>query len=144
MFIKNKIYDLTTSGTFTTTPGVNGIYISSGTTVSAYNNLIGDLKAPSATSSDAIRGISITSTTTSASYNIYYNTVYMTGSGGAGFGATGIYHAANATSTTAKLDLRNNIIINNCTPSGSGLNRCLQEKCRLCRDISKLFKYFKQ
>ncbi|MEI7726785.1 MAG: hypothetical protein WCK09_16870, partial [Bacteroidota bacterium] len=118
---KNKIYDLTTSGAFTTTPGVNGIVMSAGTTVNIYNNLIGDLKAPAASSTDAIRGISITSSTSSTTYNVYYNTVYLTGAGGTNFGTSGIFHAASTTATTAKLDLRNNIIVNNCTPSGTGL-----------------------
>ncbi|MCX6231701.1 MAG: hypothetical protein NTZ33_09175, partial [Bacteroidetes bacterium] len=118
---KNKIYDLNTSGAFTTTPGVNGIYMSGGLTVNAYNNLIGDLRAAAAVSTDAIRGISITSTTASSAYNIYYNTVYLSGSGGTDFGTSGIFHAANATATTAKLELRNNIIYNNCTASGLGI-----------------------
>ncbi|MCX6156705.1 MAG: hypothetical protein NTY74_01855 [Ignavibacteriae bacterium] len=119
---RNKIYDLTTSGAFSTTPGVNGVVISGGTSVLAYNNLVGDLKAPASTSPDAIRGISVTSTTASTTYGIYYNTVYMTGtSSGTGFGTTGIYHTASTSPTTATLDLRNNIIANNCTPTGSGL-----------------------
>ncbi len=119
---KNKIYDLTTSGAFATSPGVNGLVISAGTLVTAYNNIIGDLKAPASTSSDAIRGISITSTTASTSYGIYYNTVYITGtSSGTGFGTTGIYHTASTSPTTASLDLRNNIIVNNCTPTGTGM-----------------------
>ena len=119
---RNKIYDLTTSGAFTTAPGVNGIVISAGTSVNAYNNLIGDLKAPASTSSDAIRGISITSAVASTSYNIYYNTVLLNStSSGTGFGTSGIYHAANTSPSTATLDLRNNIIVNNSTPTGSGL-----------------------
>ena len=119
---RNKIYDLTTSGAFATTPGVNGIVISAGTSVIAYNNLIGDLKAPTATSSDAIRGISVTSAVASTAYSIYYNTVYMNStSSGTGFGSTGIYHAASTSPTTATLDLRDNIIVNNCTPTGSGV-----------------------
>ncbi|MEI6348300.1 MAG: T9SS type A sorting domain-containing protein [Bacteroidota bacterium] len=119
---KNKIYDLTTSGAFTTAPGVNGIYISAGTTVNTNNNIIGDLKAPAANSTDAIRGISITSTTATTNYNVYYNTVYLNAtSTGTNFGVTGLYHAASSTGTTAKLDLRNNVIVNNSTYKGTGL-----------------------
>ncbi len=121
---KNKIYDLQTTGAFTTTPGVNGIVNSGSTstaTVNVYNNLIGDLKAPAATSTDAIRGISVTATGTTSNYNIYFNTVYLTGAGGTNFGSSGIFHAASATSSTAALNLRNNIVVNNTTPNGTGL-----------------------
>ena len=100
---------------------MNGIVLSGGTTVTTYNNLIGDLKAPASTSTNAIRGISITSTTLTTTYNVYYNTVYLTGTGVANFGTSGIYHTASTTSSTAKLDLRNNIVVNNCTPAGTGL-----------------------
>ena len=117
---KNKIFGLTTNTTGTTTV-VNGIRISAGTTNTVYNNLIGNLSASASASVDAIRGISITSTTAASTNNVYYNTVYLTGSGGSNFGTSGIYHAASATSTTATLNLRNNIIVNNCTPSGTGL-----------------------
>ena len=118
---KNKIYNLSSATTGTTVAMVNGLTISSGTAVNFYNNLIGDLRAAASTSIDAVRGINITATTLSATYNIYYNTVYLSGVGGIGFGSSGIFHAANSTAGTAKLDLRNNIIINNCTPNGAGL-----------------------
>ena len=117
---KNKIYGITTNSTGSSTV-VNGIRISAGTTNTVYNNLIGNLTASSASSTDALRGISITSTTTSSTNNIYYNNVYLSGSGGANFGSSGIYHAASSTATTAVLNLRNNIIVNNCTPSGTGM-----------------------
>ncbi len=119
---KNKIYDLSESGAITTTsPAINGLLLSGGTTVNAYNNLIGDLRTPAASLAEAIRGISITGASATTSFNVYYNTVYLNGSSsGANFGTTGIYQTANATSTTAKLDLRNNIIANNSTPSGTG------------------------
>ncbi|NVO01303.1 MAG: hypothetical protein HXX09_01240 [Bacteroidetes bacterium] len=117
---QNKIYGISSlcSGA---TGVVNGIRITAGTTNNINNNLIGGLTATAASNPDAIRGISITSTTASSTNNIYYNTVYLTGTGGANFGGSGIYHATNATATTAALNLRNNIIVNNCTPSGTGL-----------------------
>ncbi len=118
---KNKIYDLSQSAAIATVTGVNGILMSAGTTVNVSNNLIGDLRTPTANFADAIRGISITSTTTSASYNVYYNTVYLAAtSSGTNYGNSGIFHTANATATTAKLDLRDNIIVNNSTPNGTG------------------------
>jgi hypothetical protein len=118
----NKIYNINATGAISTTsPAVIGLNITLGTTVNSYNNLIGDLTAPSASLTNAIRGISIGSTTANTSYNIYNNTVYLTGSGGANFGTSGIYHTANTIASTAKLDLQNNMVFNNCTPSGTGL-----------------------
>ena len=121
---KNKIYGLTTAATGASTL-VSGVTISGGGTTTpfnaVYNNFIGDLRASAATNTDAIRGINITSTTTLTTNNIYYNTVYITGGGGTNFGATGIFHTASATTTTATLNLRNNIIVNSCTPNGTGL-----------------------
>ena len=116
---KNKIYGITTAATGATTL-VSGITISAGTTNTVYNNLIGGLNASAATNTDAIRGINITSTTTLSTNNIYFNTIYLSGSGGANFGSSGIFHTASATATTAALDMRNNIIVNNCTASGTG------------------------
>ena len=127
---KNKVYDLTTSGAFTTIPGVNGIVLSgsaSASTYSVYNNLIGDLKAPASASTDAIRGLSVTATGTTSTFNLYYNTVNLGASStGVNFGTTGIFHAASATATTATLNLRNNIIVNNSTPAGTGLVTCFR------------------
>ncbi|MCX6278712.1 MAG: hypothetical protein NT004_11510, partial [Bacteroidetes bacterium] len=117
---KNKIYGLATLATGATTL-VNGILLSGGTTNTVYNNLIGGLTASAATNPDAIRGISVTSTTTFSTNNIYYNTVYLAGGGGANFGSSGLYHTASTTATTATLNLRNNIIVNNTTPNGTGL-----------------------
>ena len=118
---KNKIYGITTAATGITTV-VNGIRISGGGTTAnnVYNNLIGNLTASASMNTDAIRGISITSTSTTTLNNVYFNTVYLSGGGGANFGSSGIFHAASATATTAALDMRNNIIVNNCTVSGTG------------------------
>lgn len=116
---KNKIYDLSSAGSGST---VNGIVTPSGTTVNIYNNVIGDLKAPTASAADPIRAISITSTAT-ATYRVYYNSVYLNASStGTNFGTSGIYHAASATASTAELDLRNNVIINESTPAGTGIS----------------------
>ena len=62
----------------------------------------------------AIEGISVFGGTTS---NIYYNTVYFTGtSSAANFGSSALY----ADNTSTILDLRNNILINTSTPKGTG------------------------
>ncbi|MFT3981050.1 MAG: hypothetical protein QM687_11310 [Ferruginibacter sp.] len=117
---KNKIYTLASTGT---TGGAFGITLNDGTTNNVFNNYIGDLRAATTSStSDAIRGISMLSTTANSRMNIYYNTVYLNASSsGANFSTSGIYHTANATATTAALDLRNNIIVNTSTASGTGV-----------------------
>ena len=117
---KNKIYYLSNANAG---GSVNGLLISDGTTVTASNNYIGDLRAATATgTTDVIRGISITSTTNPSTYNLYYNTVYINAtSSGTTFNTTGIFHAASTTAATATLNMRNNIIVNTSTPSGTGL-----------------------
>ena len=58
-------------------------------------------------------------------YNVYFNSVYINASSsGANFGTSGVFHTNNATATTAKLDLRDNIIDNVSTPNGTGLTVC--------------------
>lgn len=119
----NKIYNLVANNA---AGSVYGIAVSGSTSAvvaaNIYNNLIGDLRAPVTSLSDAIRGISITSTRASSSINVYYNTIYLNAvSSGALFGTSGVYHAASATATTATLTLINNIITNTSTPNGSGL-----------------------
>ena len=107
---RNKIYDLLARGA---TSSVNGINIASGTTVTAHNNLIGDLRTPTATGLLAINGIQIAGGTT---INVYYNTLSLNASStGATFGTTAIY----LNSTSAKLDSRNNIIVNTSTAAGT-------------------------
>jgi hypothetical protein len=118
-YSKNKIYDLSNSNAG---GSVNGISVSSGTTVNIQNNLIGNLLAAAATGSNAINGINITSTSTSTNINVFFNTVYVSNpTSGAGFGSSGIFHAASAVSTTAALNLRNNIIVNTSVQNGAGL-----------------------
>ncbi|MFN4298308.1 MAG: beta strand repeat-containing protein [Thermaurantimonas sp.] len=118
---RNKIYDITVNNSGASAL-VNGILISGGFNVNVYNNLVGNLFAPASNVADAIRGISITSASTNTTYNVIYNTVFIQAtSTGTTFGTTGIFHAANATATTATLNLRNNIIVNKSTPNGTGL-----------------------
>lgn len=114
---RNKVYGISSSNT---APIVSGILIANGTNVSVYNNTIGDLTASSASGTDVIRGINIASTTTSSTNKIYFNTILLSGSGGTNFGTSGIFHTTSGTATTSALDMRNNIIINKCTPSGTG------------------------
>ena len=90
-------------------------------TVTIRNNLIGDLRTPSASSADPVRGIGVISTGLTSAINVYNNTIYLSAtSSGANFGSSGIYHTVSGTATTASLDLRNNIIINTSVPTGTG------------------------
>lgn len=120
---KNKIYNIQSTNSGGSVNGVLISYAGTGVVSNIANNLIGDLKATAANSdvTDVIRGISITSTSTVANYNIYYNTIYINAtSTGAHFATSGVYHVQNTTSTTAVLEMKNNIIINTSTASGLG------------------------
>ncbi len=117
----NNIYNLGNNATNTTAGILNGITLTGGVTLYAYNNFISDLQAPASASLDAVRGINITSATASSTIGLYYNTIYLNAvSTGANFGSSGIFHTYSATATTAALDMRNNIIVNNSVPSGTG------------------------
>jgi len=121
---KNKIYNLQSNNAAGVT---NGLTIAAGTIVNVYNNIIGDLRAiASSSATDAVRGINITSTTATSTLNVYYNTVVLNAaSSGANFSTSGLFHTYSATATTAALDLRNNIIVNNSTPKGTGITNAL-------------------
>lgn len=108
---RNKIFTIsaTASGGSAT-----GIHVAGATTVNIHNNIVGDIKAPSASATNPVNGFNIAGGTT---INAYYNTIYLSaGSTGTNFGSTAI----NA-STTPNLTLRNNIIVNNSTANGTGL-----------------------
>ncbi|HRH65906.1 MAG TPA: hypothetical protein PLU53_06385, partial [Bacteroidia bacterium] len=108
----NKVYDISTSSASTGT--AIGITVSTGTTSNIYNNIIGDLRAPSGSSANAVIGINITGGTT---VNGFYNTVYLNASStGALFGSSAI-----SVSTTPTVTLRNNLFHNASTTSGAGI-----------------------
>lgn len=108
---RNKIYDQTSNGA---TGVSHGIYASGGTTRNISNNLIGDLKAPSSSSLNAVTGLYLSGGTT---INAYFNTVFLNASSvSSDFGTSGVY-----TTATPVVDLRNNIIVNLSTASGTGL-----------------------
>ncbi|MCX6281791.1 MAG: right-handed parallel beta-helix repeat-containing protein [Bacteroidetes bacterium] len=97
-------------GIYSTTSGSIPVYY--------YNNMISDLRTPAGASAssayNSINGIYISS----GSYpvGVYYNTVYLNASSTAtNFGTTAFY-----TQTSSIVDLRNNILVNNSTPSGLG------------------------
>ncbi len=114
----NKVFNINSTNT---APIVSGVLISAGTANYVYNNYVSDLNAGVSNNDNSVRGINITGTTALATYGIYFNTIYLAStSSGTNFGATGIYHTYSATATTAVLDMRNNIIVNNSTPNGTG------------------------
>jgi hypothetical protein len=107
----NKIYDLSSGNAG---GSVTGITVSSGTTVTVSNNLIGDLRASIASATNPLNGINITGGTT---VNVYYNTIYLAAtSSGVNFGSSGINVA-----TATVFEMRNNLIVNLSTPTGTGL-----------------------
>ncbi|MBK9405716.1 MAG: hypothetical protein WBQ38_07595 [Ignavibacteria bacterium] len=116
---ENKIYDITNTGS---TGTAGGCWVSSGSGIEIYNNFISEIKTPLSTNSNAVTGINLTSTTASSTIKVYYNSVYLSATGGATFGSSGISVTANATATTAALDMRNNIFINISTPGSTSGN----------------------
>ena len=118
----NRIYDLTSNNASNTL--LCGINISTSTAGNArvFNNLIGRLFAPlSNNTTPTVIGINIPATTANASFGVYHNTVLINAtSTGANFATAALQHAANATGTTAVLDLRNNILVNTSVPNGVG------------------------
>ncbi len=107
---KNKIYDLsaTASG-----GSVHGLSIVGGTTVNAFNNIIGNLTAPIANASNAIIGLNISGGST---VNVHHNTVFLNAtSSGAVFGTSAFFISSNTPTVTS----RNNIFVNTSTANGS-------------------------
>ncbi len=107
-FFKNRTYNITHNGA---TGTLYGMYITS-TLANIYNNLVGNLFAPNTTGANKLNGMYVSSGTTD---NIYYNTVYLNATSiGANFGSNAIYAA-----TGPNVNLRNNIFVNNSTPTGT-------------------------
>lgn len=119
---KNKLYDLQANGNST----VLGITLQSCSGNNfVTNNLIGDLKAPSSGSGmSSVIGLQVDVQTANSKVNVYHNSVYLSGtSSSINFGSIGFYHAHYPTYTDGLLDFRNNLIVNNCTPTTNG--RCV-------------------
>ena len=102
---KNKIYDLEATHQF---GYVTGIDAGGGSNNNLYNNIIGDLRTPAAYG-DNLKGINI------GSGNLYYNTIYLNAT------STGPFFSSYSVFCNGGvLNMRNNIIVNNSTPTGSG------------------------
>lgn len=133
-FYKNKIYDLAASGTQGKVYGFNiaGATSNSGTSIHIYNNLISDLRAPSTSGASeiagGISGIFLGSSIALATINVSYNNIYLDAVGsGAIFNTSGIFHFGSAVASTTKLVLRDNIIVNNSTPFGTGIAAAIKQ-----------------
>lgn len=116
---RNKISNVTASGA---TGVANGIGIAAGTLVTVSNNFISDLKAPNASSAtSSVNGININSTSGFANYYLYNNSINVNASSvGTNFNTAAVLHSGNATATTAKLTMINNILVNTSTANGTG------------------------
>lgn len=120
---RNRIYSLRSNGTTTGTVfGISLTTLGAAGSATIANNLIDSLVAPNFTgTADAIRGISSTITTASTNLRIYYNTIRLSAtSSGTNFSSAALFFTGSATATTATLDLRNNILVNNSIPNGTG------------------------
>lgn len=115
----NKLTDFTGYGEGFT---VKGMTLLAGINMNIYNNYIGNLFAPASSlasgEAEQVIGISDESSTstTGQNRNIYFNTVYLSGtSSGVNFGSTAI-----RTAVTPNTTLTNNIFENNTSSIGSG------------------------
>ncbi len=102
-----------------TANSIYGMYLghsTSGSAHIAYNNFISDIEVPSTFTGSNLYGIY---TNAIGDYRLYNNTIRISPSAiftGGNVGATGIYYS----SSSGTLDLRNNIINVNVTPTGIG------------------------
>lgn len=109
---KNKICDLQSNNAAGTVTGIN---IAAGSLHTVVNNIIGDLRTPSANAANPLIGLNIGSS--AFAVNAYYNTISLSGlSSGVNFGSS----AVNS-SISPNVELRNNIIYNASVKSGTGL-----------------------
>jgi hypothetical protein len=140
---RNKIYNLSASTTGANTK-INLVTLAGGTVTNFYNNLLMHnttlTGVSSATAAQAsLYGINITSATALTSLNVYYNTIFLgSTSTGANFGAYGIWHTTNSTFTTGKLSLRNNIIVNRVTPTGTGTSYAFRRSSTVVTNFDSL------
>ncbi|MEI6899006.1 MAG: T9SS type A sorting domain-containing protein [Bacteroidota bacterium] len=113
-FYNNKISGLHSGGQ---TSVIWGVYVSAAASLNIYNNFISDLSNPASNpyynNIPSLTGIYIQS---GGNVNVYNNTIFMNAPGPGSLCSTaGIF-----TSTSATLDLRNNIVVNSSTPGPSG------------------------
>jgi hypothetical protein len=114
---RNRIYDIQLNGVTGSAIGLNG----GGVTNNLYNNLVGDLKAPTASNASNPSVIGCAVSGTAVNVNLYDNTIYIAGtSTGSPFSTTVVF-----ASTGPIMTLRNNLFVNASTPTGGGLATAL-------------------
>ena len=157
---KNKISNFFPGQSYvnTPTPGTpvaslaSGIRIASSSansTVNIYNNMIaldltGAISPASASvlnTNDGLRGIDLTTATATSTININNNSIRLAGTGATLFGSSGIYHTDNATSTTANLVMKNNIISNECTKVGAAYSVAFRRSASTLANYSNTSNY---
>jgi hypothetical protein len=127
--IRNNTSKNITSTNTSTTAVVAGMYVGSASTgleYNIFNNVIGDIKAPTGSNtvtagSARVRGLMLASTGTNTNVNVFNNTVYLDGTSSAvPFTSAALHVATSTTATSGRLKLIGNIFVNNCTPTGTG------------------------
>jgi hypothetical protein len=116
-FHRNRISDLASSNV--NASSISGINIlgQNGGNVNVYNNLIANITATASSNAVGLSGINVSGTSAALNVFLSYNSILLSGtSTGSGFGSSGVF--AN---TGSNLTLRNNIIVNNTTPTGLGI-----------------------
>ncbi|MES2132323.1 MAG: hypothetical protein V4506_08230, partial [Bacteroidota bacterium] len=115
---KNKIYDIANTNA---AGSAYGIYLAANsTTISGQsdtlsNNLIGHIETPAANATMPLAGIYIGGST---NVKAWYNSVYLNGSStGSLFGSTALF-----ASVATGVELKNNILVNESSPSGAGIS----------------------
>ena len=85
---RNKVYDIQLTGATGSVTGMSA----GGVTNNFYNNLVGDLRAPSATTTGNPNIIGLNASGTAGTVNYSYNTVYIAGtSSGSPFSTAGVF-----------------------------------------------------
>jgi hypothetical protein len=116
---RNKVYDIQVTGA---TGSVTGLSAGSPTS-NFYNNLVGDLRAPSASTTGNPNVIGLTAGNTAVNVNYSYNTVQIAGTSSASpFSTAGVYAASGGTGSVSGpvLKLRNNVVVNASVPTAGG------------------------
>jgi hypothetical protein len=134
----NKVGDIENMGAVATAVAVHGIYKFSNTntsTFNAYNNRIGDLRAPNSANLNVVSGISIglNGTSTGAvAANLFYNTIFLNATTNVATSGSSCVMFTGASSTVS-MNLRNNILVNLSTPGtdasnndANGVSACLR------------------
>ncbi len=112
----NKLLDFTANATNSTLWGMYLGRTDPGGNAYVYNNYVGDLKTPFASSTSAIKAMYLFCYQSNV-LGVYNNTIFMNAaSTGTNFGTAGLYVAEYP----LVVDLRNNIVDNVSTPNGTG------------------------